>query len=156
MTKKTDLDVSAGARFSPDPGLTAVDPFTGEEFHPRSPRHYEAADSVPFAPPVNTPRLSLRERVERLLRGGGQLPAGIYEDDDGADWSEEGEEPLTPAERAELERIAAGDRLQAARDEQARKAAEKPPRKSKESAATPPADPPAEGPGDDPSAEDEQ
>lgn len=147
MSKKTDPYVS---------GLTAVDPFTGEEFHPRTRNHYEAADSVPFAPPVSTPRLSLRERVERLLSGGGQLPAGIYEDDDGSDWSEDGEDPLTAAEAAELERIAAGDRLQAARDEQARKAAAKPSRKSNEGAATPPADPPAEGPGDDPSAEGEQ
>lgn len=146
MTKKTDLDLSA----------TAIDPFTGEEFIPRTPRHYEAADSVPFAPPVTTPRLSLRERVERLLSGGGQLPAGIYEDDDLTDWSEEGDEPLTAAERGELDRIAAGDRLQAAREEQARKAAAQPPRKSKEGAAPPPADPPAEGPSGDPSSDGEQ
>lgn len=121
-----------------------VDPFTGEEFVPvngQAKRHYEENDGVPVAPVVNTPRLSLRERVERLLAGGVDLSQGIYEDDDPTDWSDEDEEPLTPSEKAYIEQGLAVERREAALA--AGKAADAAPASS----ATPPSEVQAPAPG---------
>lgn len=118
-----------------------VDPFTGESFRPRTERHYEANDGVPVAPPVDTPRMSLRERVERLLYSGQALPQSQWDDDDPTDWSEDDGEPLTAAEHAYLEQGAALERAIEARNR-----AQAPSDGPSGLSATPPADPPAEGP----------
>lgn len=131
-----------------------IDVFTGEEFVPinkQTARHYEENDGVPVAPPVNTPRLSLRERVERLLAGGVDLSQGIYDDDDPTDWSDGDDEPLTSAEQAYVEQGLALERAEARIA--AQKAAEAAPAPS----GTPPSEvqapapdaapnPPADGP----------
>lgn len=123
------------------------DAFTGELFVPRAPNHYEANDGIPFAPPVDRPRMSLRDRVERLLYGGGQVPDGIYEDHDPTNWDDDGEEPLTPAEQAYAKAVVAAEELENVAAAQ-RKAAEKPTPKGgpKEKPAEKPADAP-ESPG---------
>lgn len=124
-----------------------IDVFTGEEFFPingQASGHYEENDGVPVAPPVNTPRLSLRERVERLLAGGVDLSAGVYEDDDPTDWSDDDADPLTPAEQAYVDQGLALER------QEARLAAQKAAGASSEPSATPSSEVPASPPGEAP------
>nr|QJB21713.1 MAG: hypothetical protein [Microvirus sp.] len=125
-----------------------VDPFTGEVFEAVATTHYEDNDGVPHAAPVLAPRLTLRQRVERLLSGA-QYPdtAWDYGDEDNLAF-DDGEEPLTPAERSYLD---AGAVLEA-RERDLQRPATPPPAEPKPSpqapqpvepgVASPPATPP--------------
>lgn len=110
-----------------------VDPFTGEVFSSPLEHHYEVVDSVPFAPPITAPRLSLRERVERLLMSGAQLPPDEGDEDD-YNFGDDEEEPLTAAERA----LIATERV---REEAARRRATPPPSPVQTPPRAPDADP---------------
>lgn len=123
---------------------THVDPFTGEEFKSPVANHYEAVDSVPKAPPVDMPRLTLRERIERMLHGGYDPSSAVYDDDDPDDWSDGDDDPLTPAEQALVTSEQARERLLAAADE-AKKQAATPPRPAKASQPPKPPNPPSDG-----------
>lgn len=124
-----------------------TDVFTGEEFFPingQASGHYEVNDGVPVAPPVNTPRLSLRERINRLVAGGADLSQGIYEDDDPTDWSDDDADPLTPAEQSYIDQGLALER------QAARIAAQKAAGVPSEAQATSPSEVPASPPGEAP------
>jgi len=86
------------------PGETlpsATDVFTGEEFTPRAANHYEFNDGVPHAPVVDMPRLTLRERVQRLQGAGVDLDRYLPDDSDELDFEDpEDNEPLTRSEDA--------------------------------------------------------
>lgn len=122
-----------------------IDPFTGEEFEAVATTHYEDNDGVPHTAPVLAPRLTLRQRVERLLSGA-QYPdtAWDYGDEDNLAF-EEGDEPLTPAERSYLD---AGAVLEARERELATpppaepKASPQAPQPVEPGVASPPATPP--------------
>lgn len=100
------------------------DPFTGEIFTPRTVNHYEHNDGIPVAPVIETPRLTLRQRVEALLRSGQPIPG--YEGDNDDEWDEE-DEPLTQAEKQYLNQQDALERRQAALEAAKRQEATPPP-----------------------------
>lgn len=99
------------------------DPFTGEIFTPRTVNHYEHNDGIPVAPPVELPRLTLRQRVERLLASGQPIPG--YDGDEDDSWDEE-DEPLTMAEKQYLNQQDALERRQAALEAAKREASTPP------------------------------
>lgn len=119
-----------------------TDTITGEIFKSRVQHHYEPVDPTPFAPPVPTPRLSLRERIERMLYSPvdplGFISDGTQDDD----FTEGDDDPLTESESAYVAQNAVLERYEADRLKAAQEAASplKPPE------ATPPAPPPADGP----------
>lgn len=77
-----------------------ADVVTGELFQPYAMNHYEWNDGVPHAPPIDMPRLSLRERVARLQGQGVDLYSrGVDDDTEEGDFEDPDEsEPLTHAE----------------------------------------------------------
>lgn len=115
MAKKpeqVDLEQAIAARNSIPVEL--VDAFTGEVFKPRSRNHYEHNDGVPFAPPVDLNRPSIRQRIENLLnRDPGLLQRYMMEGPpDGQegiamDVPDDPEEPLTASEQNHIDVIAA-------------------------------------------------
>lgn len=86
------------------------DPFTGELFQARTPRHYDPVDPKPFAPPVDLPRPTLRQRVENLInREGHNLMARYVHDgssDNDYDIPDDPDAPLTPSEANYLDMVA--------------------------------------------------
>lgn len=85
-----------------------VDVTDGTLFESRAENHYETNDGVPFAPPVDMPRPTIRQRVENLLNRGVN-PLAHYVGDDGyeMDVPDDPQAPLTPSEENYLEAIAA-------------------------------------------------
>lgn len=78
-----------------------TDAFTGEEIETRARNHYEFSDGVPFAPPIDMPRLSLRERVQRLQGAGVDLNRYVPDETDEHDYTDpDDDEPMTRAEAA--------------------------------------------------------
>lgn len=120
------------------------DAFTGEEFQPRVHNHYERNDGVPVAPPVDQPRLSLRERVERMLYSMQSGPEFISDGTPDDDFEEDDAEPLTQAEQAYVAQGAALERREAALLASQRT----PPAQPSAAPASPQApNPPSDGPG---------
>lgn len=120
------------------------DAVTGEMFQPRARNHYEDNDGVPFAPPVEFNRPTLRQRVENLLNRGID-PMAAYVGTDGYDLDvpDDPDEPLTLAETLYI------DAVSASLSEAAPLPDEGMPRPSSDSPATPPApapNPPTDGP----------
>lgn len=77
------------------------DVFTGELVRARARNHYEFNDGVPFAPPIDMPRLTLRERVQRLQGAGVDLNRFVPDNSDDHDFEDpEDSEPMTRAETA--------------------------------------------------------
>lgn len=120
--------------------VETTDVITGEVFNARTENHYEKNDGIPVAPPVKTPRLSLRERIERMLYTPVDPNFGQYDDND-ADWDDEGDDPLTPDEQRYVEQNAAIEKFEAARI-----ARENASRQPKDDPAPTLADPPSDGP----------
>jgi len=84
-----------------------TDAFTGESFSARSRNHYEVNDGVPFAPHVDMPRPTVRQRVENLLtRGIDPLAHYIGSDDYDLEVPDDPEEPLTPSESNFIDHVA--------------------------------------------------
>lgn len=111
------------------------DVFTGVEARARARNHYEYNSGIPFAPPIDQPRLTLRERVERLQGAGVDLNRYLPDESDDNDFTDpEDAEPLTSAESAY---VALNDHL----DFLASKPADVP-EASPGGAAPPPAPPP--------------
>ena len=78
-----------------------VDAFTGEAVEVAAANHYEHNDGVPFAPPIEMPRLTLRERVQRLQGAGVDLDRYVPDESEDNDFSDPDDlEPLTHAEAA--------------------------------------------------------
>lgn len=85
------------------PGETfeVTDVFTGQVLTARARNHYEYNSGVPFAPPIDTPRLTLRERVERLQGAGVDLNRYVPDESEELDFDDpEDSEPLTQHEEA--------------------------------------------------------
>lgn len=92
-----------------DPAIfDQVDVFTGEEFKSRVENHYEVVDPVPFAPPVEIQRPTVRQRVENLLNRGID-PLAHYVGHEGVemDVPDDPDEPLTPSEQNYIDLLAA-------------------------------------------------
>lgn len=87
---------------------TYTDAFTGVEFKSRSARHYEVNDGIPVAPHVDTPRPTVRQRVENLLRRGID-PLANYVGHEGIDMEvpDDPEAPLTASEQNYIDILAA-------------------------------------------------
>lgn len=86
------------------------DAFTGELFTPRARNHYEENDGVPFAPAVDLPRPTLRQRIENLTRSGYDPLARYVHDgttDTDYDVPDDPEAPLTASEANYLDMVAA-------------------------------------------------
>lgn len=78
-----------------------TDVFTGVEARARARNHYEYNSGVPFAPPIDTPRLTLRERVERLQGAGVDLNRYVPDESEELDFDDpDDSEPLTQHEEA--------------------------------------------------------
>lgn len=93
--------------FDKRPQGELTDPFTGLLFEATARNHYEINDGVPFAPAVDIPRPSVRERVENLLRRGID-PLARYVGTEGyeMDVPDDPEEPLTPSEMNYIDTVA--------------------------------------------------
>lgn len=84
-----------------------IDAFTGETFQANARNHYEVNDGVPVAPHVDTPRPTVRQRVENLInRGVDPLAHYVGSDDYDMDVPDDAETPLTPSEQNYLDTIA--------------------------------------------------
>lgn len=84
-----------------------VDTLTGELFQSRAANHFEANDGVPFAPHVDMPRPTVRQRIENLLnRGVDPLAMYVGSDDYDMDVPDDPEEPLTMSEINYLDAVA--------------------------------------------------
>lgn len=81
--------------------------FTGELFTPRAHNHYEANDGKPVAPHVDTPRPTVRQRIENLLNRGVD-PLAHYVGTEGVDLDvpDDPEHPLTSSEMNYLDAVA--------------------------------------------------
>lgn len=90
-----------------EPQGEIADAVTGELFDAKARNHYEENDGVPFAPPVDFPRPSLRHRIENLTNRNID-PWRYYTGSDGyeMDVPEDGDEPLTPSETQYLDMVA--------------------------------------------------
>lgn len=85
-----------------------VDAFTGETFQPKARNHYEENDGIPFAPPVDYPRPTVRQRIENLLnRGVDPLSKYVGSDDYDMEVPDDPEADLTPSEMNYMDAIAA-------------------------------------------------
>lgn len=81
---------------------------TGDMFETRTPNHYERNDGVPFAPPVDGPRPTIRQRVENLLnRGVDPLAHYVGSDDYEMDIPDDPEAELTQSEINYMDAVAA-------------------------------------------------
>lgn len=99
-----------------------TDIVTGEVRPVLAANHYEYNSGIPLAPPVDMPRLSLRERVERLTQAGYDLSSYYHHVpmSDPDDWSEDDDqEPLTPSEAAYVDHIEYMEQQRAAKVQQA-------------------------------------
>lgn len=84
-----------------------TDAFTGEVFKARSRNHYEVPDPVPFAPPVDVVRPTVRQRIENLLnRGVDPLAAYVGHEGIDMDVPDDPDEPLTASEQNFIDVIA--------------------------------------------------
>lgn len=93
-----------------------TDAYTGEIVERRASNHYEFNSGVPFAPPIDMPRLSLRERVQRLQGAGVNLDRYVPDDSDDHDFTDPDDaEPMTRAETAYVALNDHIDHLQAER-----------------------------------------
>lgn len=83
------------------------DAFTGEEFIPRAANHYEYNDGIPVAPPVETNRPTIRQRVENLLNRGVN-PLSFYVGSEGIDMDvpDDPDAELTQSERNYMDVLA--------------------------------------------------
>jgi len=90
---------------SPQGEMTDV--FTGESFHAESRNHYEENDGVPFAPPVDMVRPTVRQRIENLLNRGVD-PLAHYVGTEGIemDVPDDPDAPLTSSEQEYINVIA--------------------------------------------------
>lgn len=87
-----------------------TDPFTGVVFTPKAANHYEFNDGVPFAPPLDLPRPTLRQRIENLTRQGYDPLARYVHDgseDTDFDVPDDPEAPLTASEANYIDMVAA-------------------------------------------------
>jgi len=90
------------------PQAEQADIVTGEIFQPKARNHYEENDGVPFAPPVDMPRPTVRQRIENLLnRGVDPLAHYVGTDDYDLEVPDDPEHPLTPSEANYIDAIAA-------------------------------------------------
>lgn len=84
-----------------------VDTLTGELFQSRAANHFEANDGVPFAPPVDMPRPTIRQRVENLLnRGVNPLAHYVGTDDYDMEVPDDPDLPLTASEMNYIDAVA--------------------------------------------------
>lgn len=84
-----------------------VDTLTGELFQSRAENHFENNSGVPFAPPVEGYRPTIRQRVENLLnRGVDPLAHYVGSEDYDMEVPDDPEAPLTASEEAYIEAVA--------------------------------------------------
>lgn len=111
MAKQVDLETLIAQAKVKSPQGELTDAFTGEVFNPRSRNHYEVNDGVPFAPPLDLKRPTIRQRIENLInRDPGLLQRYIDENDDGSvdmEIPDDPDAPLTGAEAVYLDMVAA-------------------------------------------------
>jgi len=89
------------------PQSELADIVTGELFQPKARNHYEENDGVPFAPPVDMPRPTVRQRIENLLnRGVDPLAHYVGSDDYDLEIPDDPEAPLTPSEANYIDALA--------------------------------------------------
>lgn len=93
------------------PQRELTDPFTGEVFQPSARNHYEDNDGKPFAPPLDLPRPTLRQRVENLTRRDPDILSRYvdqYGGDEGYEMEvpDDAEAPLTTSEQNYIDTIA--------------------------------------------------
>lgn len=129
-----------------------TDVVTGEEFQPFAKNHYEWNDGVPHAPPIDMPRLTLRERVARLQGQGVDLYSrGIDDESEEGDFEDPDErEPLTPAETTYLASTEVREVFTAEQKLKAAQAASPAQGAGVQGGAAPPAQSPVEAPTADP------
>lgn len=85
------------------------DVFTGEIFYSAAQDHYEKVDPKPFAPPVDLPRPSLRQRIENLIsRGADPLAQYVHDGSEDTDYEipDDPDAPLTPSEANYIDMVA--------------------------------------------------
>lgn len=119
----------------PNTSYKITDIVTGEIRNVLSANHYEYNSGLPLAPAVDMPRLSLRERVERLTQSGYDLSSYYHHVplSDPDDWSEDDDpDSLTAAEQGYVDHIDFVEELNASKVQKA----------SEDAQATPPADGP--------------
>lgn len=97
-----EFDAFVKHRYStPGDVYSVTDAFNGEVVERRAANHYEYNSGVPFAPPIDLPRLTLRERVQRLQGAGVNLDRYVPDDSEDTDFVDpEDADPMTPAETA--------------------------------------------------------
>lgn len=125
------------------------DVVTGEVFKSPTENHYEHANPIPLAPGVTTPRLSLRERIERMLYTPQDPNSFVADGTSETDFEEFGDDPLTESEASYIAQNTTLERFEAERLAKATLPPASP--LPDPLAATPPANPPAEGPSGAPS-----
>lgn len=105
MSKK---EILKGEIPSKAPQGELTDAFTGELFQARARNHYEENDGVPFAPPVDFPRPTIRQRIENLTnRGVNTLAHYVGTEGIDMDVPDEPDAPLTPSEMNYIDLVAA-------------------------------------------------
>lgn len=116
MAKNKQIDLEDAIQLAmqnpkAEPGkwYETMDIVTGELFQARTPRHYDPVDPKPFAPTVDLPRPSLRQRVENLINREPNVMARFVADqstDEDYEIPDDPEAPLTPSEQNYLDMVA--------------------------------------------------